>query len=172
MNNINTNGLETIYNLKKRIKLLEDQPEPHLFAEAIKILREDIVRIQLETEPEPFHNRDGTLITCCNADGNIEEPLAHCFDKISEIVGKHILPWKLTCEATVEGGGSDGKPLTDRELLQVGYNLGRMAEITGWGRAVWDRLKEPIEARDWEFVELQMGYLSNYATGLCQKFED
>ncbi|GIW87464.1 MAG: hypothetical protein KatS3mg108_1788 [Isosphaeraceae bacterium] len=33
--------------------------------------------------------------------------------------------------------------------LQLGYNLGRLSELTGAGRAVWDAWKEPAAQGDW-----------------------
>jgi hypothetical protein len=63
-------------------------------------------------------------------------------------------------------------PLSDKELLQVGYNLGRIAEITGWGRAVWDRMKQPIQDRHWAACTMLLGFMSNYATGLAQVLDD
>lgn len=36
-----------------------------------------------------------------------------------------------------------------RSLLQLGYNLGRLSELTGLGRApFWDRWKEPVAQWD------------------------
>jgi hypothetical protein len=53
----------------------------------------------------------------------------HCIDKIDEIVRR----------------GEGGR----REILQLGYNLGRLSEITGLGREpFWDRWKGPVDAWD------------------------
>lgn len=36
-----------------------------------------------------------------------------------------------------------------RDLLQLGYNLGRLSEMTGLGREpFWDRWKDPV--KDWD----------------------
>ncbi len=41
-----------------------------------------------------------------------------------------------------------------RSVLQLGYNLGRLSELTGLGRAVfWDRWKLAVER--WDRVELR-----------------
>ena len=38
-----------------------------------------------------------------------------------------------------------------RSILQLGYNLGRLSELTGRGREpFWDRWKEPVSAWDLE----------------------
>lgn len=56
-------------------------------------------------------------------------PTAHCIAKISEIV-------KL---------GADDR----RTLLQLGYNLGRISELTGLGREpFWDRWKDAVASWD------------------------
>ena len=45
--------------------------------------------------------------------------------------------------------GSDDR----RSILQLGYNLGRLSELTGLGReAFWDRWKGPIS--DWDLPTL------------------
>lgn len=58
----------------------------------------------------------------------------HCIAKISEIVA-YAEPDR-------------------RQILQLGYNLGRLSEITGLGReAFWDRWKAPVEA--WDLAKLR-----------------
>ena len=55
----------------------------------------------------------------------------HCLAKITEIVAR---------------GEADR-----RSILQLGYNLGRLAELTGGGREpFWDRWKDPVDAWDVE----------------------
>jgi hypothetical protein len=55
--------------------------------------------------------------------------VAHCLEKIRAIVGR--------------GEG------TRRDLLQLGYNLGRLSELTGLGREpFWDAWKEPVADGD------------------------
>ena len=40
-----------------------------------------------------------------------------------------------------------------RSILQIGYNLGRLSELTGLGREpFWDRWKVPVS--DWDQVQL------------------
>ncbi len=59
----------------------------------------------------------------------------HCIARIVEIVAR----------------GSDDR----RSLLQLGYNLGRLSELTGLGREpFWDRWKDAVEA--WELPRLQL----------------
>ena len=53
----------------------------------------------------------------------------HCIAKIVELVER----------------GHDDR----RSILQLGYNLGRLGELTGLGRGpFWDRWKEPVAAWD------------------------
>ena len=60
--------------------------------------------------------------------------IEHCVGKIREIVS----------------GGNDDR----RTLLQLGYNLGRLSELTGLGREpFWDLWKEPVER--WNLEELK-----------------
>ena len=41
-----------------------------------------------------------------------------------------------------------------RSILQLGYNLGRLSELTGLGREpFWDRWKSPVE--EWDLVEME-----------------
>lgn len=55
--------------------------------------------------------------------------LDHCVGKIVELAGR-------------------AAP-TRRDLMQLGYNLGRLAELTGAGREpFWDRWKDPVEQWD------------------------
>jgi hypothetical protein len=59
--------------------------------------------------------------------------IEHCVAKIYE---------------TVERGEPDR-----RSVLQLGYNLGRLSELTGLGRdPFWDRWKPPVES--WDLPEL------------------
>jgi hypothetical protein len=59
--------------------------------------------------------------------------MEHCVSKIEQIVGS---------------GESDR-----RSVFQLGYNLGRLSELTGLGREpFWDRWKEPVER--WDVAEL------------------
>ncbi len=63
----------------------------------------------------------------------MSEQLEHCIAKIEEIVSR---------------GGDDR-----RSLLQLGYNLGRLSELTGQGREpFWDRWKEPVFQWDLEIL--------------------
>ena len=59
--------------------------------------------------------------------------MEHCVAKIVEIVAR----------------GDDDR----RSVLQLGYNLGRLSELTGLGRGpFWDRWKQAVEA--WDHAEL------------------
>jgi hypothetical protein len=41
-----------------------------------------------------------------------------------------------------------------RSILQLGYNLGRLSELTGLGREpFWDRWKDPVE--NWDIARLE-----------------
>ena len=42
-----------------------------------------------------------------------------------------------------------------RSVLQLGYNLGRLSELTGLGRApFWDRWKDAVA--DWDVAKLEV----------------
>jgi hypothetical protein len=59
----------------------------------------------------------------------IDPHLAHCVEKIGQLVAL----------------GAPGR----REVLQLGYNLGRLSERTGAGREpFWDRWKEAVATWD------------------------
>jgi hypothetical protein len=59
----------------------------------------------------------------------------HCIAKIVEIIDR----------------GSDDR----RSILQLGYNLGRLSEVTGLGREpFWDRWKDPVDA--WDLPQLRL----------------
>lgn len=61
----------------------------------------------------------------------MSERLEHCIAKIQEIISR----------------GEDDR----KSLLQLGYNLGRLSELTGLGREpFWDRWKEPVSRWDLE----------------------
>ncbi len=63
----------------------------------------------------------------------------HCIDKIRAIIAD----------------GRDDR----RSILQLGYNLGRLSELTGLGREpVWDRWKDAVDA--WDLATLQDSHWS------------
>lgn len=67
--------------------------------------------------------------TCSN-----EDAIAHCVSKVCEI-------------SRLEEPGP-------RQVLQLGYNLGRLSELTGLGRETfWDRWKDPVDAWDRERLD-------------------
>jgi hypothetical protein len=57
------------------------------------------------------------------------------------------------CIAKIAGIVAEGRD-NRRSILQLGYNLGRLGELTGLGREpFWDAWKEPVEA--WDLATLQ-----------------
>lgn len=63
-----------------------------------------------------------------------DDSIRHCVAKIVEIV---------------QNGRDD-----PRSLLQLGYNLGRLSELSGLGREpFWDAWKGPVEAGDRETMQ-------------------
>ena len=67
------------------------------------------------------------------------DAITHAFDKINECADE------LNC-------GTAGTPEFNHSLFQMSYNIGRLAEITGVGRALYDDVKPHIAASDWECV--------------------
>lgn len=61
-----------------------------------------------------------------------EWELEHCYRKVAELAAQ----------------GQTGT-LAPRDLMQVGYNLGRVSEITGEGRSVWDATKGMVAEGNW-----------------------
>ena len=60
--------------------------------------------------------------------------MEHCIAKIREIIAQ-------------ERGDR-------RSIFQLGYNLGRLSEMSGRGReAFWDRWKRPVE--EWNLAEME-----------------
>ncbi len=58
----------------------------------------------------------------------------HCLNKLDEILAR----------------GTDDR----RSVLQLGYNLGRLSELSGLGRsAFWDQWKGPVER--WDLPSMQ-----------------
>ncbi len=50
-----------------------------------------------------------------------------------------------------------------RSLLQLGYNLGRLSELTGLGREpFWDRWKDAVSDWDRDRLEALAGELSGF----------
>ena len=58
--------------------------------------------------------------------------LDHCFGKMVELVRN----------------SKDFESMPSKELFQVGYNAGRLGELTPLGRKVWDALKTFVETND------------------------
>ena len=57
------------------------------------------------------------------------------------------------CIATIRAIVADDRR-DPRSILQLGYNLGRLSELTGLGREpFWDRWKGPVER--WDRAELE-----------------
>jgi hypothetical protein len=72
--------------------------------------------------------------------------MLHCLTKIEEIVAR----------------GDDVR----RSVLQLGYNLGRLSELTGRGREpFWDRWKDAVA--EWDLPALRQ-----LALGLRREIED
>jgi hypothetical protein len=82
----------------------------------------------------------------------VHEQIAHCVSKIGQLTAH-----------------PPGEP---RTLFQLGYNLGRLSELTGLGREpFWDRWKQPV--LDWDqerlselALELQPLALTTHTTSL------
>lgn len=84
-----------------------------------------------------------------NQDLSKTEHLQHVVSKISEILA---------------GPLSDHAkwPEDRRWWLQLGYNLGRLSELTGSGRTVWDTWKPAVESADAESLQLLLRELNTW----------
>jgi hypothetical protein len=77
----------------------------------------------------------------------------HCIGKIVELIER----------------GLDDR----RALLQLGYNLGRLSELTGLGREpFWDRWKEPVATWDLPKLRLLAQDLPNLCTPPSDRIEN
>lgn len=63
----------------------------------------------------------------------------HALEKIDECVDEL---------SQVAFGSSD----YNHSLFQMSYNIGRLSELTGTGRKLYDEVKGDIASGDWEFV--------------------
>lgn len=81
----------------------------------------------------------------------------HALDKIMECSLRCIARARINTDLSV-GDITLGQEPLPRDLLQIGYNLGRLSELTGAGRAVWDSTKQFVVDGDyaglfkWAFV--------------------
>ena len=71
---------------------------------------------------------------------NTQAQISHALNKLTELTARLDVP-----EAPWE-----------RDLFQLGYNAGRLAELTGSGRYVWDTLKDAVELGRWKVISLQV----------------
>lgn len=69
----------------------------------------------------------------------------HCVNKIQELVAS---------------GGDDR-----RTWLQLGYNLGRLSELSSTGRSLWDAWKGPVAAGDRDALSRLADALENVGAG-------
>lgn len=70
------------------------------------------------------------------------DAIAHCVDKVRALVA----------------AGADDR----RAWLQIGYNLGRLSELTGAGRvSFWDRWKGPVADGDFAALRLLVDELGH-----------
>ena len=77
--------------------------------------------------------------------------------------GKPVLDWVHVEHCLAKIGQIVARDQGDRRsILQLGYNLGRLSELTGLGReAFWDRWKTPVEFWDLEEMERLVQELHN-----------
>lgn len=73
----------------------------------------------------------------------------HALEKIMECSLRCIARARINTEESV-GPITMGQEPLPRDLLQIGYNLGRLSELTGAGRAVWDSTKQFVVDGDYE----------------------
>lgn len=75
--------------------------------------------------------------TCMS--NNTQAQISHALAKLAELSLK------------LEVDSSAGK-IRERDLFQIGYNAGRLSELTDLGREVWDILKDDIDDRDYQSI--------------------
>ena len=86
------------------------------------------------------------------------ESARHCLEKINECALRCAQRALINTDSAV-GPITMGQEPLPRDLLQIGYNLGRLAEITGVGRAVWDATKGHVVAGEYSMLALWAGDL-------------
>lgn len=55
--------------------------------------------------------------------------------------------------------------LQPRDIYQLGYNAGRLGELTGMGRQVWDRTKEAVQLGKKEEIIDLLQVINSYLPG-------